>query len=334
MMQNEENVEKKKMNAWTKILLGIALILVAAQVIPLTYDALQTNCSNQISFYLYCNSIPSYWMNAMNWISANLGSNSIPHSNTILAWWDYGDWINWFGHANAVLRGDNQVAPLDYQTAYMFVNANETQLASFMKSVNAKYLLFSSDDLQKWGAFNYLSCIQQNETTLAEPVGTSPCELANQPTYLLYPNTLNVITDYCNFGTTANTTFSYIRALSGSGNTQYCLQVYQGQLDGRIYNTTGTELSYLNLIPISQENISGNLYNIDVLLYQPINSTTCAYPSGLSIPKFYYSNYYKLFLEGCTDNLFTQVYPANGAVGSVRIWALNNFTATPYNMSN
>jgi len=48
---------------------------------------------------------------------ANVG----PFGPRILSWWDYGDWINWFGNSNAVLRGDNAVATLDYAAAAQYV---------------------------------------------------------------------------------------------------------------------------------------------------------------------------------------------------------------------
>ncbi|MHB1764911.1 MAG: hypothetical protein ACYCS1_05160 [Gammaproteobacteria bacterium] len=313
------------MRVLTKIILGLFALVVLSEIVPLTWNALQTNCSNPVSFYLYCNSIPAYWMNAMNWISQNLGSNSIPHQATILAWWDYGDWINWFGHANAVLRGDNQIASLDYKTAYMFVDGNQTQLVSFMKSVNAKYLLLSSDDLQKWSALNYLSCIYLNQTILQKAVGTSPCEINNEPTYLLAPASPNVVTDYCNFG---NTSITYLKAISNTGTTSYCLQVNQNQIDGKIYDTNGTLIPYLNLIPMTQQTLGGTVFNVYLMLYEPLAST-CNYPANETVPKFYESNYYKMFLLGCQGSQFTQIYPANNAVGAVRIWELNNFTATP-----
>ena len=61
------------------------------------------NRTNSFGSSIYCNLIPQYWLSSMAWISQNVG----PTGPRVLAWWDYGDWINWFGKSKAVLRGDN-----------------------------------------------------------------------------------------------------------------------------------------------------------------------------------------------------------------------------------
>ncbi len=242
-------------------------------------------------------------------------------------YWDYGDWINWFGQSKAVLRGDNQVPSLDYETAYMFVNANMTQLADFMKQENASLLLLSQDDLMKWSALNYLSCIYQNETNVTMQVGQSSCELNNEPVYMYVPTNLNSLNDYCTQLT--NSTTTYLKALGSNGNT-YCLQeIYENNqptIDGRIYDTNGTQLSYLNLIPVeSNVSIGSTTVNVFMLLYEPTrytvnNVTYCDMPANA--PLFYHSNYYMLYMMGCTNGIFEQVYPSNDAFGQVRIWKL------------
>ena len=70
-----------------------------------------------IGYTLYNNVVPNYWLAATSWMSSHAG----PFAPRILSWWDYGDWINWFGNSNAVLRGDNSIAKLDYETAARFV---------------------------------------------------------------------------------------------------------------------------------------------------------------------------------------------------------------------
>ena len=53
----------------------------------------------------------------MAWLRQNVGT----YNARVLAWWDYGDWINWFGNSHAVLRGDNSAPAEDYATAASFV---------------------------------------------------------------------------------------------------------------------------------------------------------------------------------------------------------------------
>lgn len=308
----------------TKLLIIIPLALAIISFGFLYSQGLATNCQNPISFYLYCNSIPQYEQQAMAWINTTMGSTHLPYSanNTILAWWDYGDWINYFGHAGAVLRGDNQLPNLNYETAYMFVDGNQTQLYNFMNKVGAKYLMLEVGLLPKWGALNYLSCIYQNQTNFNVPVGSSPCEASNEPTYLFFPATLSNLNAYCSM---SNSTSAYIKAVSNRGQ-EFCLQTAiptgsnQAQIDGKIYNyTTDNLIPYLNLMPVGQQAISNTNYDVYLLLYVP--NASGQYPANVSVPQFYYSNYYLMFNEGIYNTtLFKQVYPANNVANQVRIY--------------
>ena len=303
-----------------------AFMLIAIISFGLLYiQGISINCQNPISYYLYCNTIPSYEMNAMTWISQTIGSNTLPYKNIILSWWDYGDWINYFGHAGTVLRGDNQLPNLNYQTAYEFVDGNQTQLYDFMNQTGANYLMFEVGLLPKWSALNYLSCIYQNETTFNTPVGSSPCEARNMPTYIFFPAQLNNLNAYCSISNINNT---YIKAVSNNGE-EYCLQTTvpsgsnQAEIDGHIYSANGTDISYLNLIPVGQQAINNVNYDVYMLLYVP--NSACSYPASENVPQFYKSNYYLMFDEGCWNpSLFKQVYPVpvNGVngTGQVRIW--------------
>jgi hypothetical protein len=245
---------------------------------------------------------------------------------SVLSWWDYGDWINWNGggfggNMSTVLRGDNQVPSLDYATAYQFINGNATTLASFMKQEHAKLWLISSDDFEKIDALSYLSCIYQNETNTQTPLGSSECEKLNSPTYLFFPQNQSSVNSYCNIG---NSTTLYIKAESSYG-IGYCLQTTkttnQGiQLDGKVYTLNGTIVNNTNITPITAEPISGQTFEVYLLLYTPLNTTTCQMPTGL--PRFYYSNLYMGEFMGCMGSQFQQVYPANGAFGNVRIYKL------------
>ena len=288
-----------------------------------------SNISGADYFYTHNNTIPSYWLDAMQFLNQTKYQYNIsiflPNSTEInyngkyvLSWWDYGDWINWFGQSKSVLRGDNQVPSLDYATAYQFIDGNSTSLANFMKQENASLFLISSYDFEKLTALNYLSCIYQNETNVNVPIGTSLCEKLNEPVYMYFPQNIQSINGYCSF---SNSTESYIKAVGSDGNT-YCLQelTNSNSLDGKIYNNNGTQINNTNLIPIAQEPINNIEFNIYLLEYFPLNTTTCTMPKGL--PEFYYSNLYMGEFMGCMGSQFQQVYPANGAFGNVRIYQL------------
>lgn len=286
--------------------------------------------------YTHYNVIPSYWLQAMQFLNQTKAqyntaiflSNSTQlnlNGSFVLSWWDYGDWINWYGNSKSVLRGDNQQPLLDEATAFQYINGNTTTLKAFMQQENASLVIFSSDDFQKYQALNYLSCVYQNNTNVNTPIGTSPCELANMPTYLIFPQNLTNINDFCSF---SNINLTYIKSVSNSG-IQYCLQELQtttqgNQLDGKIYTINGTLVNNTNMIPMGVQPINNVDYEVYLMEYMPLNTTTCQMPSG--IPLFYNSLLYKGEFMGCLNG-FKQVYPSGNGFGAVRIYAFANTTS-------
>ncbi len=311
---------------------------------------------NSIGYNTYCNVIPQYWLNSMTWLHINVG----PNAPRVLAWWDYGDWINWFGNSNAVLRGDNSVATEDYAVAAQYVlgsNYNYTPqaLAKYMNGNQTQYILFDQDLIQKWGALNFLGCIHINATSdtfafaqgksNSPPVpyvlGMSQCELVHDPEFILLPLSTLVhtnltqqsINDYCQISTTNST---YIRGYlvlgNGIENNTVCVNNIpdsNGVLG--IYDNNATKLNAV--IQASQylgvQNVQGTLFVEFLMIYTPNgpNGTITNAPSD-----FYNSNYYRGFILGDLPG-FQQVYPAN-ATGinfvngtyPVRIYKLVNYT--------
>ncbi len=311
--------------------------------------------NNAIGADLYCNTIPAYWLNAMAWIKSNIG----PHAPRVLAWWDYGDWINWFGNSNAVLRGDNAVAKEDYATAAAYVlgpkyNYGPAALANYMNDNQSKYVLFDQDLISKWGALDFLGCINVNATSYqfavaagqaSNPptpyaIGTSQCEQAHDPQIALIPlaaviptNQSQNINYYCSISNnTAQFIQAYLTTGSSLSNQTVCVSSTPTQSGVfSIYNQTGKKLNaYLQASQVfGLTSIQGVPFVQFLMIYTPNgpNDTITNAPS-----EFYNSNYYKGFILGNLPG-FTQVYPAN-ATGinfvngtyPVRIFALNNFT--------
>jgi hypothetical protein len=309
------------------------------------------NANNVLGASIFCNIIPNYWLSAMSWIRSNVGT----YGPRVLSWWDYGDWINWFGNTNAVLRGDNALATEDYAAAANLVlgakyNYTSQQLANFMNTNQSKYLLLDEDLISKWQALNFLACIHINATSeayalsqgaeegLPYALDTSQCEMGNDPLYALVPisalvqnSTQQSITDYCSISTSKNVyARAFIATSSGGTNSTVCVSLTpnkQGVLN--VYNSTGSKInavlqsSYYQVV-----NLDGTYYVEFLMIYLPgANGTVQNAPSG-----FYTSNYYDGFFLGRLKG-FTQVYPAN-ATGinlvnntyPVRIFALNNYT--------
>ncbi len=311
-----------------------------------------SNRGLSMGYAIYCNSIPQYWLNSMAWIKQNVG----PNAPRVLAWWDYGDWINWFGNSNAFLRGDNANAIEDYATAAHYVlgdKYNPQSLANFMNTNQSKYVLFDQDLISKWGALDFLGCVYANETSQAFAVaqgqassnpqpyllGTSSCEQAHDPQFALIPlaalvpsNQSQSINFYCSISTNST---PYVQAplIIGQNysNQSVCVDINpnkNGVLS--LYNSTGKKLNaviqssfYLGVV-----NVGGTPYVEYMMIYLPGANGTVVNPPS----QFYTSNYYRGFILGKLPG-FTQVYPQN-ATGinfvngtyAVRIYALNNFT--------
>ncbi len=346
-----------------RVLSGFAIFLVLIELGPTMLSlgsalAASGNCNtianqgNQLGYNLYCNTIPQYWLTATAWMRTNIG----PQAPRVLAWWDYGDWINWFGNTNAVIRGDNSVAQTDYNTAAQFVldqidGINTTTLAHFMDISQAKYVLFDNQIQQKWGALDFLACIDTNQTTLAyanqqgaasgQPyvLGTSSCEINHDPVEALIPLQTSNIGNFCQMSGPSNSNATYVKAIFVYGQTlvnqSYCVStsIYTQTSPVQVYNSNGTKLNAL-IIPNSQfyygnVNIGGNPYADFVVTYLPNgpNNTITDAPT-----QFYNSNYYQGFMFGKLKG-FTRVYPSNftginyiNSTNQIMIFSLNNYT--------
>ncbi len=308
-----------------------------------------------LGYSIYCNTIPQYWLNAMAWIKQNVG----PNAPRVLSWWDYGDWINWFGNSNAFLRGDNANATEDYATAAHYVLNTYTpqDLANFMNGNQSKYVLFDQDLISKWQALDFLACIYTNQTSYQyaiaagqsqsppEPyaLGTSECEVEHDPQYALIPYaalvqsniTQQSINYYCSMSTS---TEQYVIAFLVVGNNltnqSICVNIVPNNLGVlKTYTSNGVALNayiqsqnYLGIV-----NVQGTPFVEYMMVYVPNgpNQTITDAPS-----QFYTSNYYKGFILGNLTG-FTEVYPSNGiginyvnGTYPIRIYELNNFTGS------
>ena len=305
------------------------------------------NNGNSVGYDMFCNQVPAYWISAAAWMRSNVG----PYAPRILAWWDYGDWINWFGNSNAVLRGDNAIALLDYRTAARYVlgasdGYGPSNLASFMNNVtDAKYVLFDNQLTAKWQALDFLGCVGTNQTSKAFAVaagqsvgqpyllGTSTCELNHDPTYLLVPLSTSSVSDYCQLSGNATALRTLVLAGNRILNQTYCAPTNFSGNAARLLTTNGTKTNIL-LVPNNQfyagvNNVSGQQFLTFIALYEPnaANSTVTDAPT-----EFYQSNYYNAFYLGHLPG-FKMVYPSNftgmnyvNGTWPVVIYALDNYT--------
>ncbi|MCL4383542.1 MAG: hypothetical protein M1168_03680 [Candidatus Marsarchaeota archaeon] len=319
---------------------------------------------NLVGSDAFCNQVPSYWLSAAQWMRNNVG----PYGPRILSWWDYGDWINWFGNSNAVLRGDNSVPTEDYAAAANYVlgptyGYNESRLINFMNTNQTKYIIFDQGLIPKWGALDFLACININATSKAfaiaqghsqnPPVpyalGHSQCEITHDPEYALIPLSALVpnssqqnINNYCSF---SNSTDLFIKAylvvnnslenntvcVNSVPNRNNALQIYSSAHKklNEFVSFNDQQITFQGIIPISNQD-----YVSELVIYTPNgpNDTVENAPSY-----FYNSNFYKGFFYGKLNG-FTQVWP-NSSINTsginlinytlpLRILELNNFTGT------
>ncbi|MGC8730463.1 MAG: hypothetical protein ACP5RP_03725 [Candidatus Micrarchaeia archaeon] len=314
---------------------------------------IMNNQTNVIGAQMFCNTVPQYWLAAAKWMRANVG----PNGPRILSWWDYGDWINWFGNSYAVIRGDNAVAWEDYGVAANYVlgpqdNYTPATLSNYMNNNQTKYVLFDEALVQKWGALDFLACIHINATTMgfAEAhggIGTSSCELSHDPEYVLVPlatmlpNLPQSASYYCNIPN-KNTSISYARGWVIQGQSlsrqNICIELNPNSNGAMpVYSTNGTRLNAYVNIGMTNGAIIANItgtptYYEDMLVIYTPNAANGSITDAPS--KFYDSNFYRGFFLGNLPG-FTLVYPANQTGINfvdvdvpLRIFAVNNFTGS------
>ncbi len=314
--------------------------------------------SYSLGMGLFCNQIPSYWLNSMYWIRDNVG----PKAPRVLSWWDYGDWINWYGNSYAVLRGDNADPSEDYTVAAQYVLGSQDGytpkvLANYMNSNQTEYALFDEDLIGKWGALDFLACIHINGTSYNYAVqqgkalnppqpynlGTLQCELNHDPQYALipvaalYPNKTNTnINYYCSI---SNSTHLYPIALmdpptnSSNSSREECLSLTPTSNGAyQFYTINGKKTnSFLYPSPMGETLVDNITMAQFMVIYAPnANGIVTDAPT-----EYYNSNYYKAFFLGNLPG-FTQVYPSNATSYNginfinytypVRIFKLNNYT--------
>ena len=339
-----------------RIVIAITVLELYGPAVSLGSAAMSQNCTalasqgNSLGWNMYCNVVPTYWLDASAWMKTNIG----PYGPRVLSWWDYGDWINWYGNSNAVLRGDNAVATSDYATAeqYVFEQAegvNASTMASFMDSIQAQYIVFDDQLIPKWSALNFLACISANQTSMsfAEQqgsargapyiTGTSQCELDHSPAYLLIPANPSDVSAFCQAG---NTSESEVKAYMVAGqqfmNSTYCVPTSVYNFVGKaipVYDSNGNATNAIvvprSLFYLGVVSVSGQQFADFMVLYKPNapNYTVADAPT-----KFYNSNFYRAFFFGQLPG-FSLVYPQNftgmnyvNNTSAIMILKLNNFS--------
>ena len=103
---------------------------------------------------------PGQWETSMNWISDNVEEDAI-----FAHWWDYGYWTQYAGKKATVSDGGRAGGDLGIYTLarYGMLGSDEQETLSYFKSRNVEYLLYSEEELYKYGAFSYIGSDINND---------------------------------------------------------------------------------------------------------------------------------------------------------------------------
>jgi asparagine N-glycosylation enzyme membrane subunit Stt3 len=338
---------KQRGKSTENLIIAFAIFILALEVASTVFLQGAT-----INYSLTENVVPPAWLQATAWMSSHVG----PFAPRILSWWDYGDWINWFGNSNAVLRGDNSIAKLDLETAARYVlgaidGYGPSNLANFSDSIQAKYVLFDDQLTQKWQALDFLACVDTNQTSRAFAIqaangtgspyvlGTSQCELSHDPAYIFLPlSSSQNINDYCTLPNNITALKGLMVVGDSLSNQTFCVPLNKTSSSTRLLTSTGAKTNIL--VSTTEQfyegvvNVSGQEFVSFMAVYLPNgpNGTITDAPT-----EFYSSNYYRGFYLGKLPG-FTMVYPSNftginfvNGTHSVVIYQLNNYTGSlPY----
>jgi hypothetical protein len=214
-------------------------------------------------------------------------------------------------------------------------------------------VIFDDQIVPKWGALDFLACIDTNQTTqkYAEQqgklynqsyiLGTSPCEIEHDPAELLVPANVTSVNDFCSFSnstsTSSNATALETITVIGQSkvNESYCLPTsfLSTGTPTRLLYQNGTKSNAVVTTELYEGSFSEsglNFYTF-ILIYLPNgpNDTITDAPS-----QFYDSNYYRGYFLGSLPG-FTLAYPANfigvnyvNTTSDIMIYSLDNFTGT------
>ncbi|MFH0817309.1 MAG: hypothetical protein V1909_01615, partial [Candidatus Micrarchaeota archaeon] len=159
----------------------------------------QTTQNRPVSEKLFCNKIPAEWVSTLDWVRNNTDKNE-----AVLAWWDYGHWINFLGERKVVVRNDLAYQGDIRELASLLTMNGTAPTIEYMKftqngRMRAKYLLLDQELAGKWSAVSYLSCLKNGKLAGAfspYPDGRSECEKALDFEFFQDPSTIS-LSDYC-----------------------------------------------------------------------------------------------------------------------------------------
>ena len=226
----------------------------------------------------------------------NVSSDQIPEYG-VLSWWDYGNWIIWFGHRPAVAN-NFQTGVSD--AAQFFTGQNESDTLTIVQNRNVKYVMTDYEIADSYGKFQAMALLSGKGVDTfytTQPQYTQSGQITQQvvPNDLYYNTTVvrlqyydgNGFSHYrlvhespSSVGTLGGTEIKYVKTfeyvngtkikVAGNGNTTLSLKVTTNQ--NRTFNYT--QSAFVNgtqtfVVPYSTNWTffgmhTGNAYNVTV----------------------------------------------------------------------
>jgi asparagine N-glycosylation enzyme membrane subunit Stt3 len=276
-------------------LLGVFLVVLVLLLPSINVTATYAKSSQEI--------VPD-WKESLLWMrdnttqtsNFNVSSNKIPEYG-VLSWWDYGNWIIWFGHRPAVAN--------NFQTgvgdaAQFFTSQNESDTVSIVQNRNVKYVMTDYEIANYQGKFQAIALLSGNGiekyfTTQSYLDANGSVKQYSAPNEEYYNTTVvrlhyydgNGYSHYrlvhespTSVGTLGGTEIKYVKTfeyvngtkikVTGNGNTTLSLNVTTNQ--NRTFNYTQSAFvngTHTFIVPYSTNWTSygmktGNAYNVTV----------------------------------------------------------------------
>ena len=276
-------------------LLGVFLVVLVLLLPSINVTATYAKSSQEI--------VPD-WKESLLWMrdnttqtsNFNVSSNKIPEYG-VLSWWDYGNWIIWFGHRPAVAN-NFQTGVSD--AAQFFTSQNESDTVSIVQNRNVKYVMTDYEIANYQGKFQAMALLSGNGiekyfTTQSYLDANGSVKQYSAPNEEYYNTTVVRLQYYdgngyshyrlvhespTSVGTLGGTEIKYVKTfeyvngtkikVAGNGNTTVSLNVTTNQ--NRTFNYTQSAFvngTHTFIVPYSTNWTSygmktGNAYNVTV----------------------------------------------------------------------
>jgi hypothetical protein len=291
-------------------------------------DPAKPTSSEQLSASLRCNLMAPYWIEFTEW-----QFEKSPEDARFTSWWDYGHWTNYFGQRDTVLSNIHKFDEMILEVAYSFIHGTPEELKGMMQRYGSEYVFFDREIIMnsdgsfggKFHALNYLSCVRNNETSVAYSPGQSACEARHRWEQLALPATQQP----CTISTVSGKSGTVLYDTT-TGQPKYCLgqtalatgeTIYAPYRLGETYENGDLKLqkAFLKQIGASEDGTQFfDVYYTKDTVWLENGELKSGWEDRTT--SFYDSPLYQAFVLGSLEG-FTQAYKTSD--GSVKLYKIS-----------